>query len=205
MRMIDVVRIGNILAGVMSSATSHTERRQRRRLVPAESFITLRPKAAPGLRRIFAMLGADTQGGQQMAQKPDNEREEGDANCGSGDNPGLRPHYADAPIALAAPSLWKFRVTGGCDEPVGSGSIVVVPMAASPGSLLLGVARLQGCRRTRLQGRRAEPPRSKSGRDSKAMRTLPADDGPPSTPASARVSRAVRENVGSRLLRAPIR
>jgi hypothetical protein len=36
MRMIDVVRIDDILAGLISHATSHTETRQRRRLVPAE-------------------------------------------------------------------------------------------------------------------------------------------------------------------------
>jgi hypothetical protein len=34
--MIDIVRIGDILAGLISHATSHTETRQRRRLVPGE-------------------------------------------------------------------------------------------------------------------------------------------------------------------------
>src|ERR1039457_3979017 len=56
MRMTDIVRIGDILAGLISHVTSHTETRQRRWLVPAERLSKAWPKAAPGLHRISRCL-----------------------------------------------------------------------------------------------------------------------------------------------------
>jgi hypothetical protein len=78
MRMIDFVGIGDILAGVIFTCYQ-SYRNEAATTVSSSraSFITLRPKAAPGLRRIFAMFAADTLGDQQMAQEPENEREEG--------------------------------------------------------------------------------------------------------------------------------